>query len=147
MDGKENVGKMVIEVGRGLEEGPLPISVWDVDPTLEEMIEAMKYIIDSGWMNNQPIYLRKAEYKENGEIKPAVIFTHEEDDFVNFEKNGYYHILDEYPIIVGDAKSIPVVNDDGFIDYVYDGKVFIRLDNQNVTFDAWKLMQIKKTLK
>ncbi len=143
----DNIRKMVTAVGRELEEGPLPISVWEIDPSIEEMMEAMKCIIDSGWTSNQPIYLQKVEYKENGEIKPAVIITHDVEDFDNYEKNGYYHILDEYPIIVGIGQSIPVVHDDGFTDYVYDGKVFIRLDNQNVTYDAWKLMQVKKTFK
>ena len=102
---------------------------WHIDPSVEEMCEAMKYIIDTGWLGRSNHLMRKCEYKENGVIKPAVAFVCNAADFDYDELHAHYRYPREYPAVIGKSNCHTFKTESGFIDRTYDGDVFLQLDD------------------
>jgi len=137
-----NAQRIVGAVGRGIDGRPLPLHCWHIDPSVEEMCEAMKYIIDTGWLCWSDHLMRKCEYEENGVIKPAVAFVDNAADFDYDELHGYYSYPSEYPTVIGKSNCHTFKTESGFIDHTYDGDVFLQLnDGSMVSYDEWKRLQ------
>lgn len=137
-----NAQRIVGAVDRGIDEGPLPLHCWHIDPSVEEMCEAMKYIIDTGWLGRSNHLMRKCEYKENGVIKPAVAIVDNADDFDYDELHKYYRYPREYPTVIGKSNCDTFETESDFIDHTYDGDVFLQLDDGSmVSLEEWKRLQ------
>ena len=137
-----NAQRIVGAVDRGIDGGPLPLHFWHIDPSVEEMCEAMKYIIDTGWLGRSNHLMRKCEYKENGVIKPAVAFVCNAADFDYDELHAHYRYPREYPAVIGKSNCHTFKTESGFIDRTYDGDVFLKLDDGSmVCYDEWKRLQ------
>lgn len=129
----ENAMHMVGVVDRGLDGGGFPIHVHKTDASVEEICEAMKYIIDTGWVGHD-FYARKALCNIDGIIVPIVLFSGSEQELVALGRTRWYEFLDESPLIEGVSSDR---SEDG-----YDGDVYIKLDdNSLVSLEEWKKLQ------
>lgn len=129
----ENAMHMVGVVDRGLDGGGFPIHVHKTDASVEEICEAMKYIIDTGWVGHD-FYARKALCNIEGIFIPIVLFAESEKRLTDLRRTRWYEFLDEFPLIEGVSSDS---DEDG-----YDGDVYIKLDdNSLVSLEEWKKLQ------
>ena len=141
-----NAKAMVRIIDAAIDNAPLPIEIYDFDPTIDETVEAVKFIIDTNWLGSDNLYVRKIEYiNEYNEKETGMYFADYEGDFDYVEKLGYYTIVRDFPTIIGIPHSFEKENS-SFKDYYYDGDIYIKLnDNTLVTKAKWDEMQNKKT--
>ena len=72
------------------EECCFPVTIDDFNPTTEEIVAGIKYVIDSGWIGRANIFARRVELKnEFGQVVQGVMLTEDETDYAYDEKNGY----------------------------------------------------------
>ncbi len=143
-----DVAKYIINTtDNWIDERPGPIVVFDVDPSVDEACEAIKYIVDSGWMNGM-IYAKKMvhtylSYNNIRTTKICIVITDNEKDFDNFEngEHTYFRSLNTFPEIVG----VPInVAKKGIL---YDGDVYLKTIDGNMSILCWEHknnMQLEK---
>lgn len=128
-----------------LDNNPLPIIIFDLEADVDDLVEAGKFIIDTGWLGSEPVYIRRMEYTdEYKEPAVGIYVTDDEKDFEISEENGFYYFPKHFPMIIGNDK---VIEDEtkGFINYIHDGDIFLKLiDNAIVDKETWD-EQNKKT--
>ena len=136
-----NTQIIIKKFNKYLDEYPLPIVLY-IDASLDEIIDAVKYIIDTGWISSN-LYVRKMKY--NGKLNKeeiVLIFTNDEKEFDYVEFHNYYKRIEDYPEIIG----IPNYNKNS--NNYYDGDVFIKLDNGNkINKKEWDKLKSKQLLK
>ncbi len=140
----ENAKVMVRIIDAAIDNGPLPIEIYDFNPNENEVMEAVKYIIDKGWTGNDNLFVRKVEYtNEYNERETGLYFSGYEGDFDYIEKLGYYTIVKDFPMIMGITKILENKNSN---DHYLDGDVYIKLeDGSFITKEKWDELQNKKT--
>jgi hypothetical protein len=141
-----NTQRMIGAIDVGIDGGPLPITVFNIDATVEEVVDAMKYIIDTGWMGNDDIYAAFIGYvNQHGEYETGVEFADDEKDYWYGQVNGYYEILDDLPRIVGKPKTFEDKSKEskmGFRYYVHDGDVLLKFPSGKIiTKSEWDAYQ------
>ena len=95
--------RMIARIDNGIDERPLPILAFDIDPTITEICDSVDYLIKSGWLGGT-LFARKVTYHnhyDRDKIDSGVLFTHKEDVFENCEKCGFYYIVKESPLVIG----------------------------------------------
>ena len=55
----ENSDIIVTSVDNAVEEATMPTIIDDIDPSISEIADAMKYVIDTGWFGKGFLYARK----------------------------------------------------------------------------------------
>jgi hypothetical protein len=133
-------------VNAQLDNNPLPIIIFDLDATVDELVEGAKVIIDTGWFGTDPIYIRRMEYTdEYAEPAVGVYITDDEKDFEMNEENGFYYYPKHFPMIIATDKTY---EDDtkGFTNYIHDGDILLKtIDGKIVTKSEWDELNHNKT--
>lgn len=121
---KLNSQIIVNSIDNLLVESVCPTTIRDFDPTIEEMIEGLKYAIDTGWCSGC-LFARKIEYlDEYKEMKLGVCITDDESDFAYAQFHKLCNILDAEPEVIGIIKHNKERSYDGIIKLkLSDGKV------------------------
>ena len=120
-DLSDNARVMVTQVSVMCDGGNLGM-IYNLDATIQEIAEAMEYIIDQGWIGNRwkPIYkdgeeepvlepryvyARLCSYTndDRGRNESGVIFVTDPNEFNDWSEPGYCAFSDDDPIIVGIA--------------------------------------------
>lgn len=110
-----------------LVESICPTTIRDFDPTTEEMIEGIKYAIDTGWLSDG-VYARKIEYlDEYKEMKLGVYITDDESDFKYAQFHKLCNILDSEPEVIGIVRR-----DKEKTNNLYDGIVRLKLSDGKI---------------
>lgn len=115
----------------------------DLNPNISEMVEAMKYIIDSGWSHNI-IFARKTEYvDENHNLCTGVMITGDESKLNYYEERGYLTFPKDFPTVIGQEKRI---KEEGKSYSTYDGDVVLRLySGELITLEEWEKLSVQPT--
>ncbi len=95
-----NSNYMISKVDNGLEESPLPILAFDVNPTIEEICDSVEFLIKSKWLGNN-LFARKVTYYNRDKIDTGVLFSDQEETFARYEECGFYHQVEETPMVIG----------------------------------------------
>ena len=92
-----------------IEGTPMPIIIYDVNPTVDEVCDAVKYVSDQGWLGNI-IYAKKMVYVDDNSFDSStcktgigLVITGNENDFIELEKgeHSYYRFINSFPEIIG----------------------------------------------
>jgi len=138
----ENSNIIVTSVDNAVEESTIPTIIDDIDPSISEIADAMKYVIDSGWFGKEFLYARKITTcnKYLGYI-PGVIFTDDITDIDYYVSHEYCKIQEEYPLVIGKYKRDNETN-------TYDGDVFIVTnDAKQLSLKEWEEMNFQRSNK
>lgn len=113
-----------------------PVTIDDFNPTTEEIVAGIKYVIDSGWIGRANIFARRVELKnEFGQVVQGVMLTEDETDFTYDEKNGYSKMLREYPTVIGFPKESVNASESNRL----DGDVYLKVSFGHYVSPAeWK---------
>ncbi|MBR4830536.1 MAG: hypothetical protein IKZ96_02065 [Bacilli bacterium] len=141
-----NARIMVDTIDTHIDGGGFPITAF-LDASVEEMSEAVKYLIDSGWLSNRDLYAGKVKSNvDNSLVKDAVLFVRSKDDFDYGVNRGYISMPKGTPIVIGTPKAYEKCNQ-GCLERKHDGDVFIELeDGKLVSICEWKDQQEHKTM-
>lgn len=133
----ENSDIIVTSVDNAVEEATIPTIIDDIDPSISEIADAMKYVIDTGWFGKEILYARKIMIfsKYLGEV-PGVIFADDITDIDYDVSHGYCKIQEEYPLVVGKIKRNNETNS-------YDGDVLIEI-NDGKSFKSLSITEYKE---
>ena len=72
--------RMIARIDNGIDESPLPILTFDIDPTITEICDSVDYLIKSGWLGGT-LFARKVTYHnhyDRDKIDSGVLFTDKE---------------------------------------------------------------------
>lgn len=141
-----NSQRMIGAIDVGIDGGPLPITVYNMDASVDEIVDAMKYIIDTGWMGNDDLYAAVIGYNnEYGAYETGVEFVDDLKDYWYGEVNGYYKVLDDLPMVIGKPKTFEDKSkrsSSGFRYYVHDGDIFLKFPSGKIiTKSEWDAYQ------
>ena len=124
----------------------LPAIVY-VDASVEEISEAVKYLIDSSWATGEEVYAKKVKCNiDKSLIQDGVVFSHDRGVFQHAEQCQYISKVIGTPMIFGTPIAYED-NSNGCLARKHDGDVFIELkDGELVSMQEWKDQQEHKTM-
>lgn len=134
-----NSKRIISVVDQAIDGGPLPILVYNLDVTVDDMVDAMKYIIDTGWLSSGKTYARKVEYtNQYKEYETGVFITHDETDFDRYEQAGYYYFPKDYPVVIATDHIYKDTSSKNFNTYIHNGDINLKIRGGIIlTKDEW----------
>lgn len=135
------VGQFDYVIGGGSSEVEI-----DVDASIEDIADAMKYIIDTGWVGCPEVYAcRMNKTTPYGESIYTGVST-KPDFFTYLTDHKYFSIDENEPMVIGKVKYFPNYNKP-VLGY-HDGDVFIKLpDGTMLTKQEWIEQKPKQNIK
>ena len=132
-------------VDYAIEGASLPTTI-SLDADIEDVADALKYIIDTGWLGNECIYARKMKLTSSyDEVKHIGVST-DKDYFTYMTDLKYCNINENEPMIIGKTEHFN--NTDNPLNGYYDGNVFIRLaDGTMLSKQEWIERNPKQKIK
>lgn len=139
-----NAGIIVTSIDRDLDGGYSTFTTYNMDASIEEIAEAMKFVIDSGWFGSYRLYARKIKTFFDKREVDAVLLVRYENEFDYLENNGYITVPIEYPLVIGTRKVTKNEN----AGLTYDGNVYIKPAlSEYLSLEDWKNMNNKDSMK
>lgn len=112
-----------------LDNGPFDIYKVPYDASIEDVINAMEYILDRKWFSKDALFARKIIMKDyhSDSIISAIGFSDKLEYFERDQKNNFSYPIDSFPTIIGISEN----------DEKTSG-AYILDDNILLTYDEWK---------
>ncbi|MBR4830537.1 MAG: hypothetical protein IKZ96_02070 [Bacilli bacterium] len=133
-----NAEYLVNTVEAAVNENIFPYPAYDVDASVEEIAEAMKFIIDSDLIGAYLFYARKIKVDFDDRVVDAVLFTISRDEFDTLEKKEQLKVPRCFPMVIGIKAE---TNNE------LDGNVFIKEEDElGRPLEEWKKAQEQKRM-
>ena len=109
-----------------IEEGGLPTVIF-VDATVEDIADAVKHIIDTGWLGYHNFYARKMILNCTNEKQKCIAISMDEDFSTRIDNPTHCAIDENAPLIIGETYCYRESKNS--LCPIYNGSVFIKLDD------------------
>lgn len=133
-DFSETTKKLIGNIDYDLEEGYTHYMCY-YDASVEDVMDAMKYIIQMGWFGNGPLYARKVVCRDitrssaNNDLSMAIQFAKDPSDFEKDEIINISYVIEAFPTIYGVRKKDEKNN---------QATVSVIEDDQLYTYEEWR---------
>lgn len=141
----ENAQDMVRIVDYAVEGSSMPVTIY-LDIPVEDMADAMKYIIDTGWMSSDYVFARKMKMNSPSESVNCIGFATYEEFFTYVTALNHCTIDENDPLIIAKNNSYKENEYDPHV--IHDGDVYIKLSDGTILskqeWEEYKPKQLKK---
>ena len=98
----DNTNNIIGSIYDILDEQLIIMIAEDVDATIDDICDAVDYLLKSKWMS-KTLFARKVMYRsdDNNKEEFGVLFSHREEDFEKYEKTKDYYIVKDTPMVIG----------------------------------------------